>query len=113
MCSARDHVHSKRRRDDAISTCIARMAANLVLRPDVRFGSTADMCPANRQHVRFTTESGHSELSRSNHQVMSASPPKADMCSAPSHVRFGPKADIAPSEARPLQPILDCAACDQ
>jgi hypothetical protein len=25
---------------------------------------------------------------------MSALPPKADICSAPTHVRFGPKADI-------------------
>ena len=27
--------------------------------------------------------------------IMSALPPKADMCSALGHVRFGPKADIA------------------
>jgi hypothetical protein len=27
-------------------------------------------------------------------QVMSALPPKADMCSALAHVRFGPKADM-------------------
>src|SRR5262249_61407286 len=28
-------------------------------------------------------------------KVMSALPPKADMCSATRHVRYGPKADIA------------------
>ena len=28
---------------------------------------------------------------------MSALPPKADMCSALGHVRFGPKADIWPT----------------
>jgi len=28
--------------------------------------------------------------------AMSALPPKADMCSAPPHVCYGPKADIAP-----------------
>jgi hypothetical protein len=37
-------------------------------------------------------------------KAMSALPPKADMCSAPVHVRFGPKADIgrltAPSQSR-------------
>src|SRR5262249_1047620 len=27
--------------------------------------------------------------------ALSALPPKADICSAPAHVRFGPKADIA------------------
>jgi hypothetical protein len=30
-----------------------------VIRPDVRFGSKADMCSAKR-HVRFTPNSGHS-----------------------------------------------------
>jgi hypothetical protein len=29
--------------------------------------------------------------------VMSALPPKADMCGALGHVRYGPKADIDPS----------------
>jgi len=28
--------------------------------------------------------------------VMSALPPKADMCAAPGHVRFVPKADMNP-----------------
>jgi hypothetical protein len=31
-----------------------------------------------------------------NHSAMSALPPKADICSAAAHVRFGPKADIPP-----------------
>src|SRR5262245_18965880 len=35
--------------------------------------------------------------------VMSALPPKADMCGAPAHVRFGPKADI--SYVWPLSPV--------
>src|SRR5262249_36559018 len=43
--------------------------------------------------VRFTPnsdrESGHPQT------VMSALPPKADMCSASGYVRFGPEADIA------------------
>ena len=34
------------------------------------------------------------------HKVMSAIPPKADICSAKAYVRFVPKADIAP-------PLLD------
>ena len=56
-------------------------------RRHVRFGSEADMCTA-RVHVRFTPnsdrESGHVPM------VMSALPPKADMCSATRDVRFGP-----------------------
>jgi hypothetical protein len=46
---------------------------------DVCFGSLADICAAQR-HVRFTPnsdrKSGHPQT------VMSASPPKADMCGA-------------------------------
>ena len=34
------------------------------------------------------------------HQPLSALPPKADICSALAHVRFGPKADIR-------QPLFD------
>jgi len=49
----------------------------------VRFGSEADMCAA-KSHVRFTPDSDReSELSRT---VMSALPPKADMCGAVTHV---------------------------
>jgi hypothetical protein len=48
------------------------------------------MCAAKR-HVRFTPnsdrESGRAPM------VMSALPPKADMCGANRHVCFGPKAD--------------------
>ena len=49
------------------------------------------MCNA-RGDVRFTPDSDH----ESGHvlMVMSALPPKADMCSALGHVRLGPKADI-------------------
>jgi hypothetical protein len=58
----------------------------------VRFGSKADMCGA-ATHVCFTSDSDH----ESGHVpiVMSALPPKADMCSALADVRFGPIADIA------------------
>jgi hypothetical protein len=59
---------------------------------DVRFGSKADICGAT-SHVRFTPncdcKSGHLRF------VMSALPPKADMCSALADVCFGPIADIA------------------
>src|SRR5262245_48544078 len=52
------------------------------------------MCSA-RRHVRFTPnsdrESGHRQT------LMSALPPKADMCGATRDVRFGPIADIAVS----------------
>jgi hypothetical protein len=60
-------------------------------------------------HVRFTPnsdrESGHRQ------SVMSALPPKADMCSASAYVRYGPKADIGPtsdkySDARQDNPDL-------
>jgi hypothetical protein len=57
----------------------------------VRFGSEAYICAAKR-HVRFTPNSDHE--SRHAAMVMSALHPKADMCSAPYNVRYGPKADI-------------------
>src|SRR5262245_36764193 len=54
---------------------------------NVRFGSKADICAAP-DHVRFTPnsdrESGHPQ------KVMSAFPPKADMCGARADVRYGP-----------------------
>jgi hypothetical protein len=50
------------------------------------------MCGA-KWHVRFTPNSDRK--SGFPQKVMSALPPKADMCSAIAHVRFGPKADIA------------------
>ena len=59
--------------------------------PNVRFGSLADVYSA-KGLVRLTPnsdrESGFSQT------VMSALPPKADMCGATGDVRFGPKADI-------------------
>jgi hypothetical protein len=56
----------------------------------VRFGSKADICAANGD-IRFTLYSDRK--SGYPHKVMSALPPKADMCSATRDVRFGPKAD--------------------
>jgi hypothetical protein len=51
--------------------------------PNVRFGSEADICAAISD-VRFTPnsdrESGHP------HKVMSALPPKADVCTALANV---------------------------
>jgi hypothetical protein len=44
--------------------------------------------------VRFTPNSDRK--SRHAAMVMSALPPKADMCGANRHVCFGPKADISP-----------------
>jgi hypothetical protein len=44
-------------------------------------------------HVRFTLNSDRE--SGFPHKVMSALPPKPDMCGANRHVCFGPKADIA------------------
>src|SRR5262245_25757334 len=61
-------------------------------RPNVRFGSKADMCSAKR-HVRFTPNSDRE--SRHAAMVMSALPLKADSCSAATHVRFGPKQTYA------------------
>jgi hypothetical protein len=49
------------------------------------------MCSANT-HVRFTPNSDRK--SGFPHKTMSALPPKADMCGALGHVRFGPIADI-------------------
>jgi len=51
--------------------------------PDVRFESLADMCGAKRD-VRFTPNSDRE--SRHLQKVMSAFPPKADMCGALAHV---------------------------
>jgi len=58
---------------------------------DVRFGSKADICAAQR-HVRFSPNSDRK--SGLPHKAMSALPPKADMCGALVHVCFGPKADM-------------------
>ena len=58
---------------------------------DVRFGSKADMCVA-KSDVRFTPNSDRE--SRHPQTVMSALHPKADICSAPAHIHYGPIADI-------------------
>jgi hypothetical protein len=60
-----------------------------LIRPNVRFGSKADICAANSD-VRFTPDSDRK--SGFPQKVMSALPPKADMCGATRYVRFGPKA---------------------
>jgi hypothetical protein len=53
-------------------------------------------------HVRFTPDNDReSEFPQT---VMSALPPKADMCSATMDVRYGPKADI--SEQAPKAVLL-------
>jgi len=57
------------------------------IQSDVRFGSEADICAAI-SHVRFTPNSDRK--SRHAAMVMSALPPKADMCGATSDVRYGP-----------------------
>jgi hypothetical protein len=72
---------------------VSRSALCRVVQPsNVRFGSLADICSA-KGHVRFAPnsdrESGFAQT------VMSALPPKANMCSALADVRFGPIADIA------------------
>jgi hypothetical protein len=50
------------------------------------------MCAAKR-HVRFGPNSDRK--SGLPQTVMSALPPKADMCSALAYVCYGPKADIS------------------
>jgi len=64
----------------AAQTCAGKDPAN------VRFGSKADMCAA-KGHVRFTPKSDHEN--GFPHKVMSALPPKADMCGAMSNVPMG------------------------
>src|SRR4029078_10454482 len=60
-------------------------------KPDVRFGSEADICAAT-SHVRFTPNSDRKSRHAANGHVCFH--PKADMCSALAHVCFGPEADI-------------------
>ena len=73
---------------------------------DVRFGSLADICSA-KGHVRFTPNSDRE--SGFPRKVMSALPPKADMCGAAIDVRFGPIADIG-SIMTVQEATLQCAA---
>jgi hypothetical protein len=68
------------------------ICADKTVASNVRFGSLADIYGAKR-HVRFTPNSDRK--SGFPHKVMSALPPKADMCSATRDVRYGPIADIA------------------
>src|SRR5262245_48915603 len=56
---------------------------------NVRFGSEADMCGATSD-VRFTPNSDRKSRPQT---VMSALPPKADMCSAARDVGYGLEAD--------------------
>jgi hypothetical protein len=58
---------------------------------NVRFGSLADTCSAKR-HVRFAPNSDRE--SGFPQTVMSALPPKADMCAATRDVCYRPKADM-------------------
>jgi hypothetical protein len=60
-------------------------------RSDVCFESKADICAATSD-VRFTPNSDRE--SEIPHKVISALPPKVDMCSALVHVCFGPEADM-------------------
>jgi hypothetical protein len=57
----------------------------------VRFESLADICSA-KGHVRFAPiATAKADFPQT---VMSALPPKADMCGAAIDVRFGPRADF-------------------
>jgi hypothetical protein len=62
------------------------------VRPDCRFGLKADVRTAKR-HVRSTPNSDRESEIPQN--VMSALPPKADLCGALVDVRFGPIADLS------------------
>ena len=57
----------------------------------VRFGSEADARTA-KSDVRFAPDSDRK--SGLPQKVMSASPPRADMCAALANVYYGPQADI-------------------
>jgi hypothetical protein len=61
---------------------------------NVRFGSKADICSATID-VRFAPNSDRESVFPQ--KVMSALPPKADMCGALAHVCFGPIADMRTS----------------
>jgi hypothetical protein len=70
---------------------LAHNRVQILVNPDVRFGSKADICVAT-SHVRFTPNSDRE--SGLPQPVMSALPPKAEICGAQAHVCFGPIADI-------------------
>jgi hypothetical protein len=64
------------------------------------------MCNA-LTHVRFTPNSDRkSRHAQMVQMVMSALPPKADMCGATAEVRFGPIADIQTWALESLKPFL-------
>src|SRR5262249_4782825 len=80
-------------------------------RPHVRAFSSHCVAPHNE--LSDSTNEGLSKVTAMSalgqkqtyaaHKIMSALPPKADMCSALGHVRFGPIADIhssAPTERK-------------
>ena len=60
-------------------------------------------CAPQTADVRFTPNSDRE--SRHAAKVMSALPPKADSCSAATHVRFGPIADGGNASTRPLREL--------
>src|SRR5262249_54642016 len=62
--------------------------------PAVRATAIFDSRGSNCSRTRLVSALGQKQTFAPQ-KVMSALPPKADMCSAPSDVRFGPKADIA------------------
>jgi hypothetical protein len=53
----------------------------------------------NPLKIFSTAESGH-KRTRALHKPMSALPPKADICAAQAHVRFGPEADSCSAAKR-------------
>ena len=71
-------------------------------RGKLKFGNVVFGFPNLREwsHVRFAPNSDHESGLRQ--RVLSALPPKADVCSASADVRFGPKADLR-SFAPPIQ----------
>src|SRR5262245_3575333 len=62
---------------------------------NVRFGSQIGIAAATRDVGCMHNSDQKSVQPR---KVMSAVHPKADICGAAAHVRYGPKADIAPPE---------------
>src|SRR5262249_40572809 len=73
----------------------------------VRFGSKADIC-APKNKIRFSRNSDRK--SGFPYKVMSALPPKADMCSALAYVCFGPKADSCTAK-KDRYSIISSARC--
>ena len=93
ITSARCRIRDRERQEQFAPRPALRQSGNRQRKRHVRFGSLADICSA-KGHVRFAPNSDRE--SGFPHKVMSALPPKADMCGAASDVRYWPKADIAP-----------------